>query len=519
MLNTKLLKFASRYLWLLILIAFFFIYSYKLTKVPPGINFDEASIGYNACLISDNLHDENGRFLPVFILTLDGKDWKQPVNVYFAALLFRLFGKSYFNLRLVSVIYAVVSGFLFYKLLRLFFPNTLSLAGLVLFLTAPSMMIQSHLVLENMALLPFFLVWLYFLLSYSLAPEPWKTLVSGVFLGISFYSYKGMRAMVPVYLALSVLYLAFLNLWPLRNDFKKLKFSSLKPFFKKSFSNLKPLLIFLIGITPFLLPINWLNTRYARAVYDPQTIISPSLFESSLVYFGNFDLSFLFAKGDTMLTHSTGRNGIFLAPTFFLFFFGLFQLAKEKKPQYYFILLTLALTPILLIKVGSVYRASRLMMYIPLFTLIFTLGIKKIVEYKMLVLRWVALALVVIAVSVTYVDFLNQYFGPYPKRISQDFSPSFDDSFKKLAEYTKITGKTPYIEYDDYSRHKSDMQFFREVYFPNQDVKMWPRNLDVFPENGLVLTSIRGSKEIINFSETPSIESGQRTFFVVGKEN
>jgi hypothetical protein len=506
----KLLNFAYRYLWVVILGAFFFLYSYKLTEVPPGINFDEASIGYNASLISDTLRDENDRFLPFFILTLDGKDWKQPSNVYFAALIFKLLGKSYFNLRLISVIYAIVSGFLFYKLLRLFFSNALSLTGLVLFLTAPSLLIQSHLVLENMALLPFFLAWLYLLLSYSLKPKLWKTVLAGIFLGISFYSYKGMRAMVPVYLTLSVLYFLYLDLYPL---VKKIRNLAKKEVLAKAL----PLVLFLAGIAPFLLPINWLNTRYAGAVYDQRTIISPSLYESSLVYFGNFDLSFLFAKGDSMLTHSTGRNGIFLAPTFFLFFLGLFQVAKEKKQQYYFILLTLVLTPILLIKVGSVYRASRLMMYIPLFTVIFTLGVKKLAEFKPIVFRWLFLGLVAISIGLTYRQFLWQYFDPYPKRISQDFSPNFDQSFKTLARLAKETGRTPYIEYDDDNRHKTDMLFFREVYFSDQELKTWPRDLDPFPENALVLTGISGSEEIKNFAEIPSLQSGQRTFYIVGK--
>ncbi|RJR25690.1 hypothetical protein C4578_01130 [Candidatus Microgenomates bacterium] len=503
----KLLEIAYKYLWVVILVSFFFLYSYKLTEVPPGINFDEASIGYNAALISDDLHDENGRLLPVFILTLDGKDWKQPSNVYFAALIFKILGKSYFNLRLISVIYAVVSGFLFYKLLRLFVSQFLSLIGLVLYLTAPSMMIQSHLVLENMALLPFFMVWLYFLLSYSLKPKPYKALISGIFLGISFYSYKGMRAMVPVYLVLSVFYFLYLDFYPLP-DLKKIKALLIKA---------KPLFYFLIGIGPFLLPVNWLNSRYAGAVYDPRVFIPTSLYESALIYFGNFDFSFLFAKGDSMLTHSTGRHGIFLGPTFFLFFLGLFQLAKEKKHQYYFVFLTLILTPVLLMRVGSVYRASRLMMYIPLATFIFTLGVKKILEYKTAVLKYALLSAVILSVGFFYSDFLKHYFGPYPKRISQDFSPNFNEAFKSLAELSRETGKTPYVEYDDYNRHFTDMQFFREVFFPKEDLKMWPRDFDPFPENGLVLTSIGGSGEIINYKEIPALESGQRTFFIVGK--
>ena len=516
----KLLKFALNYLWLVFLVAFFLLFTCKLTQVPPGINFDEASIGYNASLISKTLHDENDRFLPVFILTLDGKDWKQPSNVYFAALIFKLFGTSYFNLRLISVIYAVVSGFLFYRLLKLFFSEVLSLVGLILFLTSPSMMIQSHLVLENMAMLPFFLGWLYFLLSYSKERKPYKTLLSAVFLGISFYAYKGMRSMVPIYALLSVFYLVYLDFYPLRLKTKFTKvWSNLKMLKVIIFKKSRPLILFFVGVAPFFLPIGWLNKHYAGAIYDPRTIISPSLYESSLVYFGNFDFSFLFAKGDLMLTHSTGRQGIFLAPTFFLLFFGLFQIAKEKKQQYYFLLITLILTPILLIKVGSVYRASRLMAYIPLFTFIFTLGIKNITEYKVKFVKYFLLTLVFISIFLTYQDFLKEYYGPYPKRISQDFSPNVDEAFRRLLEISKKTGKIPYVEYQDFNNHKQAMLFFKEVYFSHTDLKMWPRDLDLFPENGLVLTSIAGSKDIVNVSKIENLQSGQQEFYIVEKKN
>ncbi len=490
---------------LLLGIAFFvsvyFLLTYKLTEVPPGINFDEASIGYNAALISKNLRDENDRFLPVFILTLGGRDWKQPVNVYLSALIFKILGKSYFNLRLLSVIFALVSGFIFFKILRLFFPPLLSFGGLSLFFSSPSIMIQSHLILENIAMLPFFLGWLYFLLSHSLEPKNWKLLLSGIFLGISFYAYKGMRAMVPVYFVVTVgylLYLAYLA-------FEK------KP-------KLLSLLIFLIGIAPFLLPSKWLNVRYAGAVYDPAVFTKSSIFESSLIYFANFDFSFLFAKGDSMLTHSTGRHGIFLGPTFFLLFLGLFQIVKEKKREYYLILIALVLTPVLLMTVGSSYRASRLMMYIPLMTFIFVLGVKKVWELKNIVIRWILLLAVVISISAAYGDFLQNYFGPYPKRISGDFSPNFDQAFRELAELSKETNKDPYMDYDDFQTHKSAAQFFREVYFSEVELKTWPRDLDPFPRNGLVLTRIAGSKEIENLSEIPSLQSGQQTFYVTGEK-
>ncbi len=62
----------SKYKKSIFIIIFFlilwFLFTYKITEVPPGINGDEASIGYNAISISQTLRDENQRLLSIFFL-------------------------------------------------------------------------------------------------------------------------------------------------------------------------------------------------------------------------------------------------------------------------------------------------------------------------------------------------------------------------------------------------------------------------------------------------------------------
>lgn len=490
-------KFVSL-VFLFSLVGLYFLFSFRLTRVPPGINFDESSIGYNASLISDSLHDENGRFLPVFVLTLGGRDWKQPVRIYSTALLFKLLGKSYFNLRLLSVIFALGSAVIFYKILRFFFSPGISLMGFFLFATSPSLMIQSHLALENIDLLPFFLLWLYFLLSYSLSPRSMKVLLAGFFLGISFYAYKGMRAMVPVYLLISLGYLFYLS-------------------FIKNIGEKKSIPLFLFGLAPFLLPLKWLQIHYAGAVYDPAAVSSPSFFDAILVYLSSFDFSFLFVRGDKTLIHSTGRHGMFLVPNIILFFLGFAQLFKEKKMAYFVIFFCLIFTPLLLTTVGSVYRASRLMPYLPLATFIFTLGVKKILEIRPKSVRVFLILFFILAVAATYFDFAKTYWYSYPKWVSGDFSPNLNQAMSELSRLSRDNQKNPYVEYNDFSSRKADMQFFQEVYFPQGSLKIWSREKEPFPEKALVLTSLEGSGEITNLRVIPSLESGQKTFFIVNQ--
>jgi hypothetical protein len=57
---------------------------------PPGFIRDEASVSYNAYTISQNLHDQNGGVLPLYIKSFG--DYKSPLFVYVLAGVFRVTG-------------------------------------------------------------------------------------------------------------------------------------------------------------------------------------------------------------------------------------------------------------------------------------------------------------------------------------------------------------------------------------------------------------------------------------------
>ena len=59
---------------------------------PPGFIRDEASISYNAYTLSQNLHDQNGGIVPLYIKSFG--DYKSPLFVYALAGVFRVTGPS-----------------------------------------------------------------------------------------------------------------------------------------------------------------------------------------------------------------------------------------------------------------------------------------------------------------------------------------------------------------------------------------------------------------------------------------
>ena len=136
-----------------------------------GLTEDETAFGYNAILLSRTMHDENGRFFPIFVLSNNGTDWKQPVTQYYLTLLFKIFTPSIFLLRFSSVIIIVLCVFLIYRFSRIEYSNKLSIIAALLFLTTPLIMIQGHMALDNIMPIPFTLIWLFFIFLYNKKPK------------------------------------------------------------------------------------------------------------------------------------------------------------------------------------------------------------------------------------------------------------------------------------------------------------------------------------------------------------
>ena len=373
-----------------VIIAFIFL-SYKLTEVPPGINGDESGIGYNAILISRNLTDENHNFLPLFIFA-KGSDWKQPVSVYTTALVFKIFGSSFWTLRVTSILFVIVSIVILYFLAKERFDHKFFIIGFVILITAPIIIIQSHLALENIAVLPFIFFWLLMLEKNKKLIYP---LLAGVSLGVGIFSYLGMRVVVPVLSLLSLLY------------------------FRK---NLKQCFYFLLGVLPFFVLLYVANFYYPGAVFGHYSAPIPSLNDFLLRYLSVFDLSFLFLKGDATSIHSTGKAGMFLVATLPIFLIGIWKIIKGKKPLELVVLSSFFLLPLLFGFIPDIYRASRLLALVPFFVIISTIGFFGITRKIQILI----LALILINVSI----FAKDYWFDYSNRVKDIFPIPIEKTYE-----------------------------------------------------------------------------------------
>lgn len=427
-------------IFILIVFSLFFclFFSYQLLEVPMGLTSDETALGYNAVLLSRTGHDENGRFLPVFVLSNGGTDWKQPVTQYYLAILFYVFKPSLFLLRFSSVLITLISSILIFKFSKEAFNLKYAIIAITIFLTTPLVMIQSHLGLDNIMPIPFTIIWIYGLFLFEKTKKYKFLFFSALSLGISFYTYKGMRAVFPIWYLLSLIYI-----------FKK-------PLLK----NIRPILIFSLFSLPFLLISSFLNHRYPGAIYGGATPKIDNIYNFLYPYLSSFDLTFLFIKGDDLLFHSTGYHGFFLLASLPLFLAGIYKSIKKDKFSR-FVLLTFFTTPLLYGMVNSVHRASRLMCLIPFYSIICIYGFQQLMDigkkYKIIIALFLLTTF-----TINYYDFFHFYHHDYAK-LTQSLIGDlrYYLSFKELKNYSEKLNLKPYIA------QNISNTFFESIYFKN----------------------------------------------------
>lgn len=310
-----------------------------------------------------------------------------------------------------------------------------------------------------------------------------------------------MRSAVPVWTILTVLYLLFTQV------------KSWKPF---SLRKYKPLILFLASIAPFYLVSPLLNYKYAGAVYGSDAIGLSSIYSFFNFYLSNFDLSFLFVKGDTILHHSTGIHGMFLLATLPLLVYGIYLSFKEKNPFFIFLVSCLFAGPLLLGFIGSIHRASRIIFLVPFFCLISAYGGLRLWQLKDRFISMKAMlirnALIVFSLIfvLNFFDFINYYWFKYPQDTYHIFySPVGIDAYKKLDKISKKDNLTPLISADLLKTTEDGgavEDFARSLYFVKPNA--FTQEQLKLPQKSVLLTRNKF------FKEGKKIDSGVENYFL-----
>lgn len=507
----------KKYLILLILVslAALVLRLWKLGSIPPSLNWDEASWGYNAYSILKTGRDEYGNLLPLIFKAFG--DYKSAIYVYLTVPSIAVFGLNEFAVRFPAALFGAISVFLIFFAVREIFQDfegkeVIGLLSSGILALSPWSYHFSHNAWEvNILLVLIFLAIIFFLKAEK--KKVYSFYLSAVFFGLSFYVYSSAKLLVPLIL----LGLMFI--------FKE----KLKQFsFKNYLISLVILGILVLPVAKFTffggaggrLKIMSLFS-YPRSNEETMEIASEEggapqsftfkIFHGSIHYFlrgiggrylNHFSPRFLFFEGDwSNPRHSVPFAGVlnFLDVLFLPLgaYFLVIRKIKNKGLIWYLFLIT----PLPAVLTRDVVQATRsFFMIIPL-TVVSAFGIyfvwKKIVKLKKLLRLSITWTLVLIYLF-SFVYYLDQFFVHAPITYSQYWQYGYKEAVKFITDNEKKYNKVvftqkygqPYIYYLFYTAYeprkyqfqahlienpegdvgrveKIDNIEFREIYWPS----------------------------------------------------
>lgn len=418
-----------------------FLRFYRISDLPPSLNWDEVSIGYNAYSILKTGKDEWGQFLPLSFKAFG--DYKLPLYIYSDVPFVAILGLNESSVRLPSVISGmgvVVVTFLIIK--ELTKSIHLSYWGMFMSAILPWLVTFSRIALEaNLALFLTMAAFYLFLRAQrsevSRRNEAFLPL-SAILLGLSTFSYNSSRVLI---LPFSILLAIFL----------------LKSFKKKELLLSLIILISFISIAFFQALTTDSGARYkwttildegatgrinrlrgstslppllGQLIYNKATYF---IVEASKNYLSHFDPNFLFLKGGSNFQFSVPGTGQLYLVMLPLILLGIWHMVKQRERWHLFILGWILIAPI----PGAITRDAphslrTIFLAIPL-VLSAVMGIKWGKDFlPAKIFQPVAILAILVLFGNTLV-FWQNYAGDYQK----NYSWSWQYGYKEALEFVK----------------------------------------------------------------------------------
>lgn len=490
---------------------FIFLYPYRLNDVPVHLNQDELMFSLNAESIAQNGHDFYGTFMPFYFLHLD-TFWATPVTTYLTAMFLKFLPLSEMVIRLPSVFVAVLSVILVMFLInRIFNSFKITFLSGVLMMLSPGLFINSRVLLDNIYIIPFLILWLIFIYNYIKSDKNIYLFFAGLSLGLGIHSYHAAKIYMPLYLSFSLLALLV------------------------SKANLKKFAILIFGfVIPIIVFIPWLRqypdtlfsqVRYVSGIDNQFLKFNISRIINS--YLSYFNPKILFTSGDATLIHSTTKSGVFPFVTVFLLLFGFLEMAKRKDLFSKILVLGVVTFPIAPALINDAGRISRALIIIPFVIIVAAYGIYYLSSSKDLILRkllYILFGIVIIEFSI----FQNDYFGDYRIRSSSVFNNNIAGAIEsaqkslylRKVERVYLDNRIPFVNYYyKFYQIKNKTNFSEWIV-----VDLSVQDFTKFPKGSLVILSTSNfpsgkPEKIAGFEKIETIRelNGYETFLIYFK--
>lgn len=452
---------------------------WQLGQIPISLDWDEASLAYNAYSIAETGKDEYGQFLPVVLRSFD--DYKPALYSYLAIPFIKIFDLSMFSIRIVSVISGIIAVFITFVLVKeLFDKKYLAFLASFLLAISPWHIQFSRAAFEaNVGLTLILLALILFLKGL----RDHKLLVlSAIFAALSLYAYQAEKAFVPL--------LTLLLIFVYRRQILAIPKKYLAATFVVGAIVALPILTFTLtnkeSLTratgtsifanrtsiPDFIPdfdlavrnlININNNDFVGLIFDNRRVVYLRQLISN--YFWHYDLNWLFIEGEgvnknvTNLRHQAYQMGNLYLWELPFILLGIYVLifSKIKKETKFLILGWLLIVPIPSSIAWDVPNSVRTLNFLPTFQIFTALGLlfafQKISNIKYfrsyressakpgqissIQIKYLVFSMFFLFLIFNLSYYLNQYFVQYDYFVSAHWQYGY---VKLIPEIQKIEG-------------------------------------------------------------------------------
>jgi len=422
-------KEGAKLAFILILLLAAFLRFYQLGFNPSSLDWDEASLGYNAYHLLKTGTDEYGERWPLAIRSFG--DYKPPMYVYLTIPTVAVFGLNEMAVRLPSALLGVLTvAVTFFLTQELFGKRNLAFLSMFFLAISPWHLQFSRVAFEANVGLFFFVtaVWL-FLRGVKDGPF---LILSAVSFGLSFYSYHSPRLVAPLLL------IGFA--WYFRKQLWQKKKYCLLAFFAGALVVFPLVVLFFSGsgqerfsiVSIFSAPD--ILTRSIRQIEHDMTLGFPFGFlihNRRIIYtfafikgcLDHLNFNFLFLRGDGFGRHQAPDMGMLYLWDFPFLLLGIYWLLKEKGWGAFPLFWWFLVAPVASGISASTPHAVRALLYLPAFQVMTAygfLGIFRLVSKNGLWQRGLLIIMAIaLAVNVSY--YLHQYYVHLPINCAQSW--------------------------------------------------------------------------------------------------
>lgn len=407
---------------------------YRVTEIPPSLNWDEVSIGYNAYSVLQTGRDEWGQFLPVHFKSYG--EYKLPGQIYASIPAIAIFGLNDFAIRITPVVYGTLTILFLYLLTFALFKRKLAAISASFLLAVSPWHIQlTRGSFESSFATMWIILAIWFLVK-GFEKKKWF-IYSMIPFAIALYTYNTARVFVPLFLFVTLL-LYFKDFWKVKKIIiisMVLFFIFMIPFIQFVLSGGGNARFKLVSITddPGLIP----RIEERRNNSDLPSPL-PQIIHNRVSYVGvyfarnyisHFSPQFLFLDGAPHKQHHVQGVGELLIIQLPLLLVGLYMLFY-KKIKYRFILISwplLTLIPVAITQ-DSMPHALRTLIMMPFFQIVSGFGVVTVIDWiqkqkffdpKKALIGAISLGFVVIVINMG--AYLYNFYTVYPVMYSRDW--------------------------------------------------------------------------------------------------